>query len=326
MNNEGNSASTLKNKRLNELDGRKWTKYSISVWQISKTAKEAKLKHPAMFPIELCSKLIDIYTKKGEVVLDPFMGSGSTLVAAKDKERKGIGFDINPKYVTLAKKRLSQQKLGHNFAPKKGEVVLDPFMGSGSTLVAAKDKERNREEKILLQRDLIQENFMESKVYCDDAHNILKHVKPETVDFVLTSPPYWNIHTRKRSADYKDSRPYSALENDIGNIENFNNFMNELKTIFEGVYQVLKHGKRCVVIVMDIRIGSQFIPFHINIIDVMKKVGFVFEDIIIWDRKQEYSNLRPLGYPYVFIVNKIHEYILIFRKNKEEVNNESRTV
>jgi DNA modification methylase len=266
-------------KRLNELDGRKWTRYSISVWQLSKTPAEAKLKHPAMFPMELCSRLIDIYTKKDDVVLDPFMGSGSTIVVAKDKGRKGIGFDVNPTYVALAKRRLSQQKL-------------------------------------------ISDNVIEAEVHCDDSRNILNYVKPSSVDFVLTSPPYWNIHTRKRTADYKDSRPYSELEKDIGNTEDFTKFMDELKSVFEGIYRILKHGKRCVVIVMDIRIGSQFIPFHMNVIDTLKKVGFILEDIIIWDRRQEYSNLRPLGYPYVFIVNKIHEYILIFRKNKEEAIND----
>jgi hypothetical protein len=67
---------------------------------------------------------------------------------------------------------------------------------------------------------------------------------------------------------------------------------------------------------MDIRQGSQFFPFHMSISNMMAEVGFVLEDIIIWDRKREYSNLRPLGYPYVFIVNKVHEYILIFRKAK----------
>jgi DNA modification methylase len=83
------------------------------------------------------------------------------------------------------------------------------------------------------------------------------------------------------------------------------------------VHEVLKPGKMCVVIVMDIRVQSQFIPFHIDVINMMKEVGFILEDIIIWDRRKEYSNLRPLGFPYVFIVNKVHEYILIFRRNKE---------
>lgn len=273
-------ATLGKKERLNELDGKTWERYSISIWEIVKSREESKLKHPAMFPVELCRRLIEIYTKKGDVVLDPFMGSGSAVIAARDLERKGIGFDINLDFVELAKKRLSQQKLIHL-------GVEDP------------------------------------DIYCEDAKNLLRYVKPNSVDLVITSPPYWNIHTRKRTADYKEPRPYSSLERDLGNISDFNRFMDELKSIFEKVHTVLKGGKRCIVIVMDIRQGSQFIPFHINIVNMMTGIGFILEDIIIWDRRKEYSNLRPLGYPYVFIVNKIHEYILIFKKNRvEEVEDE----
>jgi len=263
-----------KKERLNELDGKTWERYSISIWEIVKSQEERKLNHPAMFPVELCRRLIEIYTKKGDVVLDPFMGSGSAIIAARDLGRKGIGFDINSDFVKLTKERLSQQKL-----IPLGE---DPDF------------------------------------YCEDATNLLEYVKPNSVDLVITSPPYWNIHTRKRTADYKEPRPYSSLERDLGNISDFNKFMDELKSIFEKVHTVLKSGKRCIVIVMDIREGSHFIPFHINIINMMAEIGFILEDIIIWDRRKEYSNLRPLGYPYVFIVNKVHEYILIFRKNKVE--------
>jgi hypothetical protein len=46
----------------------------------------------------------------------------------------------------------------------------------------------------------------------------------------------------------------------------------------------------------------------------MQEIGFTLDDIIIWDRRQEYNNLRPLGYPSVFRVNKVHEFILIFQK------------
>jgi hypothetical protein len=51
--------------------------------------------------------------------------------------------------------------------------------------------------------------------------------------------------------------------------------------------------------------------------DIMREAGYALEDIIIWNREREYNNLRPLGYPYAFIVNKIHEYILIFRRDRE---------
>jgi len=275
MDNQKVETLAKKRRRLNELDGRTWTRYSISIWDITKTHEEHKLKHPAMFPAELCRRLIEIYTKKGDVILDPFMGSGSAIVMARDMERKGIGFDINPAFVDLTKKRLSQTKL----------IELD---------------------------------VEEPDIYCEDATKLLDYVKPNSVDFVITSPPYWNIHTRKRTADYKKPRPYSPLERDIGNIEDFNRFMNEMKSIFEKVHVSLKKGKKCVVVVMDIRQGSQFFPFHMDVSNLMTEIGFVLEDIIIWDRKKEYSNLRPLGYPYVFIVNKIHEYILIFRKDRVE--------
>jgi DNA modification methylase len=262
--------------KLNLLDGKTWEKYSISIWDVTKTPKEAKLQHPAMFPVELCKRLIQIYTKKGETILDPFMGSGSAIVASEDLERKGIGIDVNPEFVKLAKSRLSQQKL-------------------------------------------LTSRIVKSEIYCTDAANLLDYIEPNSVDLVITSPPYWMIHKRKRSADYKESRPYSTLERDLGNIENYDRFLDALKEIFEKVRLVLKQNKRCIIIVMDIRVQNRFIPFHMDIATLMKNIGFVLEDIIIWDRRKEYSNLRPLGFPYVFIVNKVHEYIMIFRKNKEDI-------
>ena len=53
---------------------------------------------------------------------------------------------------------------------------------------------------------------------------------------------------------------------------------------------------------------------HADLATRMQEVGFLFDDIIIWDRKRDYNNLRPLGYPSVFRINKVHEYILIFQK------------
>jgi DNA modification methylase len=259
-------------KRLNDLDGKTWTRYSISVWDIAKSPQEMKLKHPAMFPEKLVKRLITIYTKKGDVVLDAFMGSGSTILAAKNLGRKGIGFEISKEFVKLAKKRLSQQ-----------------------LLLTSGDEE-------------------ESLIYEDDARNLLNYLEPNSIDLVITSPPYWDIHLQKRTADYKDIRPYTESKLDLGNIEDYREFIGDLKEIFGKVYSVLKPEKWCIIIVMDLRKKNKFYPLHIDAAEMMKELGFEFEDIIIWDRKQEYSNLRPLGYPYVFRVNKIHEYILIFKK------------
>ena len=67
--------------------------------------------HPAVFPIELPSFVIRSYTLEGETVLDPFMGSGTTLRAAKDLGRRAIGIEIEEKYCEIAAKRLSQEVL-----------------------------------------------------------------------------------------------------------------------------------------------------------------------------------------------------------------------
>jgi len=65
---------------------------------------------------------------------------------------------------------------------------------------------------------------------------------------------------------------------------------------------------------MDIRKKNRFYPYHADFAQRMEEIGFVFDDLIIWDRRHEYNNLRPLGYPSVFRINKVHEFILIFQK------------
>ncbi len=86
-----------------------WTK---SVWTMN-TASAQKIGHPAPFPVELPFRLILLYTFKRDVVLDPFMGSGSTALAALKAGRQYIGYDIDPEYVQLAEARLAafQQQL-----------------------------------------------------------------------------------------------------------------------------------------------------------------------------------------------------------------------
>ena len=101
------------NRKGNDLDGATWTRYSISVWNdIRKSASEVKAKHPAMFPTALATRLIDCFTTRDDkFILDPFMGSGSTLVAADHAGKTGIGFDISSDYIELTEQRLKQNPL-----------------------------------------------------------------------------------------------------------------------------------------------------------------------------------------------------------------------
>lgn len=98
-------------KKKSKIDHKEWANWAInSFWEMS-PAKASEIGHPAPFPEELPKRLIRLYSFYGDVVLDPFLGSGTTLKVAEDLGRIGIGYDINPEYIELAKRRLSQLKL-----------------------------------------------------------------------------------------------------------------------------------------------------------------------------------------------------------------------
>ncbi|MCL0034397.1 site-specific DNA-methyltransferase [Dehalococcoidia bacterium] len=260
-------------KRANKLDGRTWTRYSISIWNdIRRTAEELHLGHPAMFPVQLPMRLIECFTTDGDqIVLDPFVGVGSTVLAARTLSKIGIGLDVSPNFVEIALRRLGQA-------------------------------------------DMFAESSQQSRIIRADARNLLDHVDPESVDMVITSPPYWNILTQKRTADYREIRHYGDMLEDLGKIADYHEFLSALQGVFRLVYRAMKPSKYCIVVAMDLRKKDKFYPYHADIATFMQQIGFIFDDLIIWDRRQEYSNMRPLGYPAKFRINKAHEYILIFQK------------
>lgn len=83
---------------------------TLSVWDINPESAK-RVGHPAPFPVELASKVIRLFSYVGDIVLDPFNGSGTTCVAAKLNRRRYIGYDISPEYCELARRRLSQAAL-----------------------------------------------------------------------------------------------------------------------------------------------------------------------------------------------------------------------
>ncbi|WP_419925941.1 DNA-methyltransferase [Candidatus Poriferisocius sp.] len=82
---------------------------TTDVWEIP-TESAKRVGHPAPFPVELPQRLIDLYTYRGDLVLDPFMGAGTTAVAAVRTERHYVGFDTDADYIALAKKRIADER------------------------------------------------------------------------------------------------------------------------------------------------------------------------------------------------------------------------
>jgi site-specific DNA-methyltransferase (adenine-specific) len=93
--------------RKSTLSRKEFLEFTKSVWTLpAEPAK--KVGHPAPFPLELPQRLIKLYTFEGEVVLDPFMGSGQTAIAAIQTRRHYVGYEINGEYVELADRRIRE--------------------------------------------------------------------------------------------------------------------------------------------------------------------------------------------------------------------------
>lgn len=97
-----------KKDKISTISKEEFMEYTKSIWNFS-TVSAKKIGHPAPFPLELPSRLIKLYSFEGDVVLDPFCGSGTTCVAAKNLGRHFIGYDISPEYVELSKNRLKTE-------------------------------------------------------------------------------------------------------------------------------------------------------------------------------------------------------------------------
>ena len=148
------------------------------------------------------------------------------------------------------------------------------------------------------------------------ASRLLEFVEPGSVDLCITSPPYWNILNQRRTADLKAVRHYGNLDGDLGTIEDYHEFLNQLTSVFRDVLTALKPGAYCCAVVMDLRKKDRFFPFHSDLATRLADAGYIYDDLIIWNRQSEYNNLRPLGYPSVFRINKVHEFVLLMQKPK----------
>ena len=265
--------------RMNNLTGKEWLQSSFTIWRdVVKTSEERSTKHPALFPQELVEKLIRLYLRDpGSVVLDPFMGIGSTMLASMNQGMKGVGFDLSKDFCQIAKSRIGK------------------FQGTLSSEI----------------------EVLTPDIHNKDSRTISKIVQVGSVDLVVTSPPYWDILNQKRTADGKIIRNYSSDTEDLGNIPDYEEFLADLKNVYAEVYKVMKPGARCIAVVMDIRKKDKFYPLHEDQSRIMREIGFELDEYVIWDRQRDYNTMKTLGYPYVYRFNRVHEFICIYLKRKE---------
>jgi DNA modification methylase len=271
-----------------------------SVW-FSRPPKRDHLKaqHPATFAESDIVRLVSFFTKAGQRVLDPFVGSGSTLVACAECGRSGVGIELVEHWADVARKRVRERESElEGKAAREGEAPAEPGPLSLKTL---------------LPKPPVQE------VILGDARDVMPTLPDASFHFVVTSPPYWMILRKDCDHKVKAERKskglntrYSDEANDLGNCESYEDFLGELGKVFAECARVLKPRRYMAVVVSDFRHKSRFVAYHADISRVVEAVGFSLEGITIL--VQDSKNLYPYGIPHAFVSNIHHQYVLVFRK------------
>ena len=267
---------------VNCLTPKEWVQSQVGIWEFSYEKRDVRDKsiHPAVFPIGLPAKCIKLFTHQGELVLDPFVGIGTTLLAAQDLNRNAVGFDLKKEYIETAKSRLSQARL------------------------------LNNTQQIAI---------------CDDARNIPKYLREETVALAITSPPYSRFLDKPRlnksmrgdlrnNKHYLTVQQYSQDPNDVGTLEPIA-FSKALGEIYRGILPLLKPRAHCVINLNDLWWENKRIPTHIYVVEALTEVGYELRNILIWDRRNLVNRVGIFGWPSNYIkLGTTFEYILDFWK------------
>ena len=270
--------------KLNDLDSKRWLKFQKS-WFIHNPPprKKGVLVHPAKFPETLAQEFIEFFTKQGETVLDPMAGTGSTLIAALRARRNSYGVELNPKYAEIAKQIIEEERttLGDSVSSLQSLII------NGDAAQITKYREASPWDQLPL------------------------------INFVLTSPPYWDMlhvkgaetQKKRRESDELDVR-YSDDPNDLGNIRDYDEFLEKLVNIYKGLKPLLCDKAYLTIIVKNVKKGGKIYPLAWDIARELGKT-YTLKDEKIW--VQDNQRLAPFGLGSAWVSNTFHHYCLQFR-------------
>jgi DNA methylase len=263
--------------RLNDLSPREWLKFQKS-WFVHDPPRRRKdvLRHPGKFPETLAQDFITFFTKAGQWVFDPMVGTGSTLVASLRAGRNSVGLELNPEYAELARAVVAEERqaLGQAAQPLAAEVLAG-----------------------------------------DAAHLDLFGLP--VFDYVLTSPPYWDMlhargaetQRRRRSTPHLDVT-YSHDPADLGNVTDYPEFLRRLVDIYAALPPYLRAGAYLTIIVKNIKKGGRVYPLAWDLGGALGQV-YRLKDERIWC--QDDIRLAPYGLGNAWVSNTHHHYCLQFR-------------
>lgn len=258
--------------KINDLDMSKWKEltdvWTDSLWIIPQRDNSGAHDghYHGNFVPQIPHQLLTRYTKAGDFVLDPFAGSGTTLIEAQRMERNSIGIELQPDVAAEATERIrSEQKDG---------IVADIFVDDSRTF---------------------------------DTDRILDTYGIDNVQFVIYHPPYWDIIK------------FSEDANDLSNSQSLEAFIDNFRQVVGNTSAILEKGRYCAVVIGDKYANSQLVPLGFYCMQALQQEGLTLKATIVknFEETKGKANQRALWKQralknglYLFK----HEYIFVFRK------------
>ena len=289
-----------------------------SVWDFGREGKANYSVHkigeyPSKIRPIVFAHIVERFSNKGDVILDPFAGSGTVAVEAKLQGRNSISYDINPNAIELTQRKLDAldvQEMRSAYRELLTELGEDfqTVLGNGELNHHSKLKEVQTQKEVKKLQAIIEDlknsnsDYLKTKhiVEINDSRKL--NLPDETIDAIITDIPYASMIK------------YSVLPADLSTIEDYGRFLEEISKSFGDMYRVLKKDKYCVIFVADYRVAAsrKILPVHADVINIMRDLGFTLFDLYIW-RYYRSGGFRPFGKK-PFQAMNIHSYILVFHK------------
>jgi len=288
---------------LNELSGEEWLYFTKSLWTTaypSELGHARRRAHGANKPPRLMARLIEFFTRGGELVLDPFAGVGGTLLGAAIARtpRRALGIELEPRWAAVF-----------------DEVVRDALAerdGLGPELADIGPTDPGGPRRF-------DPSGLELRI--GDALALLPAIPDASIDFVGTDPPY-NVqlpltmsggplsetHANRRT-DYAMVTEHPA---DLANSPDYGTYLDRMEQVFGEMRRVLRPGRYAAVIVRDAYQAGRYLFTAADLGARATRAGLVVKGDVIW--YQAGTRLRPYGYPKAFVPNITHQHIVVLRR------------